>query len=65
MIADLDAQETGGRKRSGARGFTLDEKGLPERTASMLLRMLGLSAKEADGLARRPLPEIVLPDAAL
>jgi len=41
--------------------FGADAKDIPERTAAMLLRMLGLNAKEADSIARRPLPEISLP----
>jgi AcrR family transcriptional regulator len=41
--------------------FGANATDIPERTASMLLRMLGLSAKEADSIARRPLPEITLP----
>ncbi|HEY7641141.1 MAG TPA: TetR/AcrR family transcriptional regulator [Steroidobacteraceae bacterium] len=45
--------------------FGADSKDIPERTASMLLRMLGLSAKEADTIARRPLPEITLPPSHL
>jgi AcrR family transcriptional regulator len=41
--------------------FGAGSSDIPERTAAMLLRMLGLSVKEADSIARRPLPEISLP----
>jgi AcrR family transcriptional regulator len=45
--------------------FGPDSKDIAERTASMLLRLLGLSAKEADTIARRPLPEITLPPSGI
>jgi AcrR family transcriptional regulator len=45
--------------------FGVDSQDIPERTAAMLLRMLGLSAKEADTIARRPLPEVALPPSGI
>jgi len=39
----------------------LDGQSVPERTAAILLRLLGLDADDAKEVANRPLPEIELP----
>lgn len=43
----------------------LQGENIPERGAAVLLRLLGVPPKEAEAVARRPLPDIELPSSAL
>jgi AcrR family transcriptional regulator len=65
LTSEVEFGPSAGRRRAGAGPFGADAKDVAERTAAMLLRLLGLSGREADSIAYRPLPEIKLPASAI
>ena len=67
ILAAIQAQLQRGRldvpKDVGIRSLGLEGQDMPERTAAVLLKLLGLPPEEAAAVARRPLPQFEAPAA--
>ena len=65
VLSAVDASTASPQKGTGDRGFAeivgAERKSIPERTAAVLLRLLGLDPQEAEQVVSRPLPSIALP----
>jgi AcrR family transcriptional regulator len=65
VLSAVDASTASPKKGTGDRGFAeivgAERKSIPERTAAVLLRLLGLDPQEAEEVVSRPLPTIELP----
>jgi len=65
VLSAIDAQVELAQDKPSPLAFAvslgLDRQSVPERTATVLLRLLGLDADDAKEVANRPLPEIELP----
>ena len=65
VLSAIDAQVELAQDKPSPLAFAvslgLDRQSVPERTAAILLRLLGLDTNDAKEVANRPLPEIDLP----
>ena len=65
VLSAVDASTGLPQKGTGHRAFTelvgAERNSIPERTAAVLLRLLGLDPQEAEEVVSRPLPTIDLP----
>ena len=58
IAADLQLMSAASSEDAALRVFALDREHLPERTAALLLRTLGLPAAKAERISRQPLPAV-------
>jgi AcrR family transcriptional regulator len=65
VLSAVDASTASPQKGTRDQGFAelvgAESKSIPERTAAVLLRLLGLEPQEAEEVVSRPLPTIELP----
>ncbi len=65
VLSAVDASTAPRNRDTGDRDFAeivgAETKSIPERTAAVLLRLLGLDPEEADKIVSRPLPTVALP----
>ena len=65
VLSAVDVSAGPPQRSTGDRDFAeivgVEREGIPERTAAVLLRILGLDPEEADEVVSRPLPTIELP----
>jgi hypothetical protein len=61
LSTEVEFGPSSGRRRAGTNPLGAEAKDVAERTAAVLLRLLGIGKREAESIAYRPLPEITLP----
>ncbi|TCK84031.1 TetR/AcrR family transcriptional regulator [Paraburkholderia sp. BL9I2N2] len=62
IAVELRFAIAGGLQASALRDFGFSGENVPERTAAILLQLMGLPRSEAEEIAHRPLPGVVLPN---
>jgi len=69
VLSAVDVSSASPKQGTGDRDFAeivgAERTSIPERTAAVLLRLLGLDPQEAEEVVSRPLPTIVLPPTPL